>query len=141
VLMKVRARGIPGRTVFLADSIGSPADLVAPDTRTYDDFLTAEGLARLAAEVDGISVSKKRLLRDAGLVARAHSLGLVVFCWTLRAENKFLTKALRGKGAAGDYGDWLTEFRLVIESGVDGVFADQPDLAVAARASLGSAGA
>ncbi len=128
VLAQVRSRGVPGRLVFLCESSGSPA------------HLTDAGLARLARAVDGISVDKKLLLvTDAAgsligttdLVARAHAAGLEVYAWTLRAESKFLAKNLR-RGGSRDYGDWLDEFRVVLGTGLDGVFADQPDLARAA---------
>ena len=138
VLGMVRARGIPGRLVFLAEASGSPPDQVARFGRAalpYSAHLTNAGLARLATEVDGVSVDKKLLLRDArgelsttDLVDRAHAAGLLVFTWTLRPENKFLAKSLRRGSSARAHGDWLTEFRLIIGTGVDGVFADQPDL-------------
>ena len=70
------------------------------------------------------------------LVTRAHAVGLLVFCWTLRAENHFLAKNLRRAGALREYGDWMTEFQLIMRSGLDGVFADQPDLAIQARSAL-----
>jgi glycerophosphoryl diester phosphodiesterase len=148
VLMKIRERGIPGKLVFLAEHKGAPADLVAASgakARSYADHLGQAGLARLRTEVDGVSVSRKLMLRlDLGknatgvtdIVARSHAAGLLVFCWTLRAENKFLAKNNRVRGEARDYGNWRREFELIMSSGVDGVFADQPDLAVAARASL-----
>jgi glycerophosphoryl diester phosphodiesterase len=99
--------------------------------------------------VDGVSVSKRSILRlDAtkhvtgttDLVGRAHAAGLLVFCWTLRAENSFLAKNLRERGSKREYGDWLAEFTLLMSTGIDGVFADQPDLAVAARDSIDRAG-
>jgi len=141
VLEQIRDRGIPGRYVFLAESAGSPADLVARFGRKalpYSAHLTNAGLARLAAAgIDGVSVDKKLLLQtDAtgkvtgttDLVQRIHAAGLEAFCWTLRAENRFLPKNLRRGSAARDYGDWLAEFRLILSTGLDGVFADQPDL-------------
>ncbi len=140
VLGQVRRRGIDGTFVYLVESQGAPADLVARHGRaaaSYADHLTDEGLARLAAEVDGVSVDKALLLRrDAhgattgttDVVRRAHAAGLAAFTWTLRAENRFLGRNhQRGRDAAA-WGDWLAEFRLVLDSGVDGVFADQPDL-------------
>jgi glycerophosphoryl diester phosphodiesterase len=148
VLMKIRAHGIPGRIVFLAEAKGAPADLVAlhgPGARSYADHLTEDGLATLASEVDGVSVSRKLLLRlDAAknavgitdLVARVHDAGLLAFCWTLRAENRFLARNHRVRGDQRDYGDWRSEFELILSTGVDGVFADQPDLAVAVRDAL-----
>lgn len=148
VLEKIRSRGVPGRYVFLAESHGSPADLVARLGRKaipYSAHLTDAGLARLAAAgIDGVSVDKRLLLTwdskgnatgTTDLVERAHAAGLLAFCWTLRAENRFLPKNLRRGGVGRDFGDWLTEFRLILSTGLDGVFADQPDLVLAALAA------
>lgn len=136
VLGRVRARGIPGRYIFLLEDAGAPADLVARDgaaARSYADHLTPEGLARLASEVDGVSVDRTML--DPGLVARVHAAGLVAFTWTLRAENRFLPRELWRGGEPRDFGDWLTEFRGILATGIDGVFADQPDLVLSALES------
>jgi glycerophosphoryl diester phosphodiesterase len=145
VLHRIRDRGVPGKLVFLLEASGAPADLVArfgAYARNYAEHLTPEGLAQLAGEVDGISVDKRMLMvKDlAGnltgtndLVARAHAAGLLAFCWTLRAENRFLPKNLRRSKQPEQFGDWLAEFRMIMDSGLDGVFTDQPDLAVAAR--------
>ena len=146
VLGKVRGRGVPGRVVFLAEASGSPADLVAQfgsKALPYSAHLTNAGLARLATAVDGVSVDKRLLLStDAAgtttttdFVERAHAAGLEVYTWTLRAENKFLAKGMRRGSSARDYGDWLDEFRLILGTGLDGVFADQPDLVREALAS------
>ena len=146
VLGKVRGRGVPGRVVFLAEASGSPADLVAQfgsKALPYSAHLTNAGLARLATAVDGVSVDKRLILStDAAgtttttdFVERAHAAGLEVYTWTLRAENKFLAKGMRRGSFARDYGDWLDEFRLILGTGLDGVFADQPDLVREALAS------
>ena len=135
VLGKIRTRGVPGRYVFLAEASGAPADLVArlgAAAPSYADHLTDEGLALLAESVDGISVDKALILSGGEeLVVRAHASGLTVFTWTLRAENAFLAEGSRRGSSPGAYGDWLGEFRAIIGTGVDGVFADQPDLVVA----------
>ncbi|MHB1171963.1 MAG: glycerophosphodiester phosphodiesterase family protein [Lacisediminihabitans sp.] len=148
VLGKIRDRGIRATFVFLIEASGAPADQVArhgSDAVPYADYLTSDGLAALAREVDGISVDKNLLLRtDAAgnvvgvtdLVDRAHAAGLTIFCWTLRAENQFLAGNLRLGSSPADFGDWLREYQLIMRSGVDGVFADQPDLAIEARAAL-----
>jgi glycerophosphoryl diester phosphodiesterase len=137
VLHKIRARGIPGKLIFLIEKGGSPADLVALHGKkapSYASHLTAFGLARLAGSVDGISVDR-RLIVDpdtatlTDIVERAHDAGLLVFTWTLRPENSFLTKAYRATGGSAAWGDWRGEFALILSTGLDGVFADHPDLA------------
>jgi glycerophosphoryl diester phosphodiesterase len=144
LLHGIRDRGVPARYIYLAEASGSPADLVAQHGKkalSYAAHLTDAGLARLAREVDGISVSKKLLLAtDAAgkvtgptdLVTRAHAAGLAAYTWTLRAENKYLAKHFRHGFRTGDYGRWREEFDVIFASGVDGVFADQPDLVLAA---------
>jgi glycerophosphoryl diester phosphodiesterase len=147
VLQKLWDRGVPGRHIFLVEKSGTPADLAALHGRkalSYADHLTTDGLVELATRVDGISVDRALLLeRDAAgraigvtdLVQRAHAAGLEVFTWTLRPENRFLSKNHRRGSTARDFGDWQREFALILSSGVDGVFADHPDLAVIARKS------
>jgi glycerophosphoryl diester phosphodiesterase len=67
------------------------------------------------------------------LVDDAHAAGLAVHAFTFRDENVFLpTDLRRGPGDAGR-GDGLAECVAFFEAGVDGVFADHPDTAVAAR--------
>jgi glycerophosphoryl diester phosphodiesterase len=148
VLGEVQELDVPGRVTFLAEAAGTPADQLArfgSDARSYADHLTDAGLAQLAAEVDGVSVEKALLLEtdDAGAVTgatdlaeRAHSAGLETYTWTLRAENQFLEKNFRRGPRARDLGHWEREFDLIMRTGVDGVFADQPDLALRARAAL-----
>ncbi len=147
VLGQIRNRGIRARYVFLVEAGGAPADQVAEfgdDARSYASYLTADGMAALAGAVDGISVNKHILQETdasgaelgAELVARAHAAGLTVFCWTLRAENTFLAEALRHGPSASTSGDWMTEFLALMGMGIDGVFADQPDLAIEARTAL-----
>ncbi|MDP9027823.1 MAG: glycerophosphodiester phosphodiesterase [Actinomycetota bacterium] len=153
VLDQVRSRGVDAELVYLLEATGSAADLVARDgssAATYAEQLTDAGLARLAREVDGISVDKTLLLETSGLgpvgttdlVARAHESGLSVFTWTLRPENRFLAPGHRvgsapgdggDGGHAGDWGDWRREFELILSTDVDGIFVDHPDLGVAAR--------
>ena len=144
VLGKIRDRGIRARYVFLLEASGAPAD--HPE-RPYADYLTSEGLAELAGglKLDGISVDKQLLLRAddvrrtngvIDLVDRAHAAGLTIFCWTLRAENRFLPHDLRLGRSAAAYGNWRHEFAVIMGSGIDGVFADQPDLALEVRAGL-----
>ena len=152
VLGQIRDRGVRARYLFLVESEGCPADQVAKrgaDARTYASYLTVDGLTALAGSVDGISVDKhilqatdasgsavSRAAVGAELVTRAHAAGLTVFCWTLRAENRFLAKRLRHGASARLFGDWRSEFLELMGMGVDGVFTDQPDLAIEARTAL-----
>ena len=84
----------------------------------------------------------KSLLQDpAGdgttdLVDRAHGVGLEIYAWTLRPENRFLSRRFRRGVGADKFGDWQREFETIMSTGVDAVFADQPDLAVVVRDSL-----
>jgi glycerophosphoryl diester phosphodiesterase len=144
----VQQLDVPGRVTFLADSEGAPADQVAAhgaSARTFAEYLTDGGLSRLADEVDGVSVDKALLLASdatgtvigtTDLIARARSAGLETYTWTLRAENRFLEKNFRRGIRKRDIGDWRKEFELIMRTGVDGVFADQPDLALRARGAL-----
>jgi glycerophosphoryl diester phosphodiesterase len=146
VLDQVRERGVNAEFVYLLEATGTAADLAARDGSSavsYAEQLSDAGLARLAREVDGISVDKDLLL-DASrrgavgtteLVTRAHEHGLQVFTWTLRPENRFLAPAHRVGSASGDWGDWHTEFDVILSTAEDWVFTDHPDLAVAARAA------
>ena len=145
VLGQVRDRGLEVDLVYLVDVKGAAADLVARDgsaATAYAQQLTDAGLARLARDVDGISADKSLLLDTSrrgavgttDLVARAHEHSLRVFTWTLRPENRFLASSHRVGAAPGDWGDWRTEFELILSTGVDGIFVDHADLGVAARA-------
>ncbi len=151
VLDRLRERSLPGRRVYLLDREGAAADLRArfgSAAPGYADQLSDEGLAALAGSVDGISVSKALLVPDRGvvpdaaasaLVDRAHRHGLDVFAWTLRPENRFLAKRHRTGSRPDRWGDWRAEFETIMRTGVDGVFADHPDLALEVRESLAGA--
>lgn len=137
--------------VQLIDRDGAPADLAAiGDPRTYADLITARGLAEIARYADAIGPDKNLVIaRDpAGmlrepttLVADAHAADLLVHPYTFRNENQFLPTDLRSGGAvadyrANDYGDPFPEYEAFLRAGVDGLFSDNPDTAVAARATL-----
>jgi Glycerophosphoryl diester phosphodiesterase len=150
VLSQVYARGIRAERVYLIEASGAPYDRVASAGSAAVDYahdVGAQGLyalasAPIAERVGGVSVDTALLIEtDAagaaigatGLVDDAHAAGLGVYCWTLRAENAFLAPNFRRGDYDSDYGDWRAQFGLLLSSGVDGVFADQPDLAVAVR--------
>jgi glycerophosphoryl diester phosphodiesterase len=134
--------------VQLIDEVGAPYDfVVAGDPRTYADLVTPEGLAEIATYADGIGPSKNlivprdtagKLLEPTSLVRDAHRAGLVVHPWTFRRENNFLPLDFRqGNPASPEFlrapGDLPAELRLFFRLGVDGVFSDNSDVAVATR--------
>jgi len=126
VLDRVRARRLPGRRVLLVESESA-----------LETALRPVGGVGLRDRVHGVSVAKAMLqTMDASanvtgtndLVARLHAERLLVWVWTLRAENAFLPPNMRHGPVSTDFGDWLTEFTMLVETGADGFFADQPDL-------------
>jgi glycerophosphoryl diester phosphodiesterase len=149
VLGQLAARGTGGRSVYLMERTGAAADEIARHgsaAPSYQSERSDASLRALAGAFDGISVSVGTLMSGtdtvapdtpgpvrSGIVDRAHAAGLDVFTWTLRPENRFLPAPLRRGGDIAAHGDWLRWFTSIIRTGVDGVFADQTDLAVAAR--------
>ena len=132
-LRRLRADGWAGRLVFLMEHAGGPADIAEGTGEDYAWFRSDAGLDELAGlGVHGISLDKLDILADpdpeTGIVARAHARGLAVFTWTLRPENHFLDPRFRGAGGEDEWGDWRGEWRLIRDSGVDGVFVDHPEL-------------
>ena len=134
--------------VQLIDATGRPYDfVVAGDPRTYADLVTPAGLAEIATYADGIGPNKDLIVpRDSAgklqtptsLVRDAHRAGLVVHPWTFRRENDFLPLDFRqGNPASPEFiravGDLPAELRLFFRLGVDGVFSDNADVAVATR--------
>jgi glycerophosphoryl diester phosphodiesterase len=63
----------------------------------------------------------------------ARASGLKVHAWTFRAENAFLPASLRSGEAPGDSGALEEEIDLYLEAGIEGVFTDNPDVAVRVR--------
>jgi glycerophosphoryl diester phosphodiesterase len=137
------------RLIQLLNDSGRPFDLVlAGDPRTYRDLAAPEGLTDVAAYADGIGPNKNLLVprtpdgalaEPTSLVADAHARGLLVHAWTFRAENYFLPQPYRSSGAQGDRGDMGKEVQQFLEAGIDGFFADHPDLGVRARDAFVSA--
>jgi glycerophosphoryl diester phosphodiesterase len=99
-------------------------------------------LDEYAETLDTVSLNKNRIFPRAAdgsiseptdIVERAHDRGLDVHVWTFRAENQFLPANLREGTDPAAWGDIEAEFELFYDLGVDAVFSDFPDLAVAAR--------
>jgi glycerophosphoryl diester phosphodiesterase len=97
----------------------------------------AAELRELSMQVQGIGVAKALVYpRNAegaidaptSLVEDAHAAGLAVHAWTFRSEDVFLPANLRGQPQR--------ELEMFFAAGVDGVFTDFPDTAVAQRRAL-----
>jgi glycerophosphoryl diester phosphodiesterase len=128
---------------------------VAGRSGTFGDLLTPAGLAEVKSYADGIAPWKRYLvttrarldaagnptdlngdgaINDADTDAVANPAlakaikdqGLLLHTWTFRSEARRL--------AATYAGDPLAEYRQFFALGIDGLFSDFPDAAVAARA-------
>ncbi len=98
--------GGPHKFVFLVAEWGMPKGGAVE----LDAFLD-----NVAARVNGISFDKAILFTHSqDLVAHARARGLTLYTWTARVEE--------ATASVEEY------FMPLIESGVDGIFADQPDL-------------
>ena len=120
-----------------------PYDHVAKgDPQTYAQMTTPAGLREIAEYAQVLGPEKGQILPRAAdqttgaattLVADAHAAGLKVVPYTVRAENQFLPAQYRSSADPTAYGNVLAELRDLYRAGVDGVFADQPDIARVAR--------
>jgi glycerophosphoryl diester phosphodiesterase len=85
--------------------------------------------------------AQAHLLPPTTMVRDAHRAGLVVHPYTFGRENDFLPVDFRqGNSARPLYlaapGDFPAELRLFLSLGVDGLFTDNSDVAVAVRSTL-----
>jgi glycerophosphoryl diester phosphodiesterase len=146
-LQDLRRRfGVKARLVFLTSASGAPYDLASTgDPRTYADLTTAAGLRSIASIVDGIGPDKNQIIarnvdgalaRPTTLVANAHAAGLKVHPYTFRAENTFLPLDFRVGTDPTAYGRAIDEQVRFLQTGIDGLFTDQSDIGVIARAEF-----
>jgi glycerophosphoryl diester phosphodiesterase len=130
--------------VQLIDSTGAPADWVAAgDKRTYADMIKPAGLAEVAKYAQAIGPDKTLIIPTdpAGnpgppttLVTDAHQVGLKLHPYTFRNENQFLPADLRSSANPDDYGKAIDEDIRFFKLGVDGIFTDNTDTGLIARA-------
>jgi glycerophosphoryl diester phosphodiesterase len=153
----IDADGVDAKgAITLAAPYDKPYDFaVARDPRTFPDLVTAAGLREIKTYADGIGPWKPYLIptkqvdanndgkaddlngdgkideRDrvvmpaTDVVKNAHAAGLFVHPFTFRNEPARLASDFKG--------DPIAEYKLFYELGVDGVFTDFTDTAVAAR--------
>lgn len=143
-LAELRRLGLRTSAVQLLSASGAPYDLVAAgDPRTYADLVTPAGLKAIAAYANGIGPEKGQVIpvgtdgklgAPTPLVANAHAAGLLVHPYTFRAENSFLPGELRRGTSPSDFGRGIDEQVTYLRAGIDGLFTDQADVGVVARA-------
>jgi glycerophosphoryl diester phosphodiesterase len=136
------------RIAQLLNASGRPYDfVVSGDPRTYADLAknTADGLQFIDGHADGLGVNTSLMIpllvdgklgTPTTLVKDAHSLGLEVHGWTFRAENIFLPNEFDASANPAELGNMKGQVLAFAALGMDGFFTDQPDLGVAAVASI-----
>ena len=116
------------------DSAGAPVFVQSFDPASLEELggaLTVPLVQLLGSgpvDIDAVAryaqaIGLAKRLVTADLVATAHAVGLAVHPYTFRRERRFLPD---------DVPDLTAELRRYYEMGVDGVFTDNPDVAVAA---------
>ncbi|MFE2586255.1 glycerophosphodiester phosphodiesterase [Streptomyces sp. NPDC059378] len=132
--------------VLLSTAASRPWDFVETgDPRTVADLVTPAGLREIAGYAQGIGPTLDLVVpKDAAgnlttptsLVRDAHAVGLVLHPYTMRNENPFLPTSFRKGTDADAYGDAFGAFQAYFATGIDGVFTDNADTAVLARADF-----
>jgi glycerophosphoryl diester phosphodiesterase len=89
------------------------------------DMLTVQRPERFAG-YDGVSLGSR--LVAPRIVDGFRRVGLDVWTWTLRPENRFLPRRYQVAGSV--FGRYGVYWRRLLDAGVTGVFADHPDLAL-----------
>jgi glycerophosphoryl diester phosphodiesterase len=138
--------GVSAQLVFLTSAGGAPYDLASTgDPTTYADLTSVAGLRSMSGIVNGIGPEKGQiisrdangtLLRASTLVPDSHAAGLLVHPYTFRAENTFLPADFRVGADAAAYGRAIDEQVRFLQTGIDGLFTDQSDISVIARADF-----
>lgn len=126
--------------VFLTSTEGGPFG--DSKNRTYAELTTREGMATYAHAINGLGPDLKmvlpwdkngKLAAPTSFVADAHANGLTVCPWEIRPENEELPVDYRVGNNPADYGRVLDFTVKVWQTGIDGLFADVPDIAVYVR--------
>ena len=117
----------------------------AGDPRTVADLVKPEGLKWIASFAQGIGPTLDLIIpKDATgklgtpttLVRDAHAKGLILHPYTMRNENTFLPADFRRGTDPNAYGDAFGAFKVYFETGIDGIFTDNPDTGLLAAADF-----
>ncbi|MFE9645865.1 glycerophosphodiester phosphodiesterase [Streptomyces sp. NPDC006365] len=137
-----RLVGTP-RVVLLWTPDDRPYDFIeVGDPRTVADLVKPEGLEWIASYAQGIGPLLDLIIpKDASgnlttpttLVDDAHDAGLILHPYTMRNENSFLPANFRKGTDPNAYGDVFGAFQVYFETGIDGIFTDNPDTGLLAR--------
>ena len=123
---------------LMEDRARRPYDFtVAGDTRTYGDLMTEAGMKEIATYAQGVGPAKRSIIdvdsagnfqAPSDLVRNAHAVDLLVFPYTFRPENAFLTAPLKAEGpdSTRNPSGSVAEIQAYLEAGIDGFFTDDP---------------
>ncbi|MFJ5224601.1 glycerophosphodiester phosphodiesterase [Streptomyces sp. NPDC088400] len=142
--MQRMAKLVSSPRVVLFDAADTtPWDLKeAGDPRTVADLVKPEGLKWISSFAQGIGPwlelviptdKAGKLGTPTTLVRDAHAQDLIVHPYTLRDENTFLPADFRRGTDPNAYGDAFGAFKAYFETGIDGIFTDNPDTGLLAR--------
>lgn len=148
VVVRCKEKGVGSHHVYIMDYGHTAYDEIVwaqsegvPSISNPEELSDA-GLDIFAERINGLALAWSLLMgreatldveRGRRLVASAKERGLSVWVWSMRIENFFLPKEFRNGGAPNEPGNWEEFFELLWSLGIDGVFADFPDLAVRTR--------
>ncbi|RII18670.1 Glycerophosphoryl diester phosphodiesterase precursor [Streptomyces sp. YIM 130001] len=132
--------------VLLGAASSQPWDFVeAGDPRTVADLIKPDGLKWIASFAQGIGPTldlviprdkDDKLLEPSTLVRDAHAQNLVLHPYTFRNENTFLPADYRRGTDPNAYGDVFGALKAYLDTGIDGIFSDNPDTALLAAAEI-----
>ena len=132
------------RLIQLYDS-GQPYDQLAQGkSLSYAQMASADGFKAVAKYATGVGPDKSLIIaqddkgglgKPSRFVADAHAAGLLVHPYSFRAENYFLPASLQRGESPAQRGDLQSLLRAYLDAGIDGLFIDQPDIAVRLRSA------
>lgn len=103
--------------------------VVTKNPKTYGDLMTEKEIKELTKTIYGVGPAKLSLVNsdgtDNGKIALFHKYGIKVIPYTFRKEEQFISPFAKN--------DFAKELSIYFSLGIDGLFSDFPDLAVAAR--------